>query len=271
MPPRAICRHGRDLPTWSKRPFRDSEVQADQPDVILFADAFNRYFEPENLRAAARVLKAGGLKVAVARPTDGGRPLDCGRTLLSVGLVEEARAEAERLVAALLPHAEAGVPIVGLEPSSLLTLRDEIPALITDGRAEKIAQKALMLEEYLVRAKVALPLQPLGRKILLHGHCHQKAHQVMPDVQAALAMIPGAEVEVVETSCCGMAGAFGYNRETVDVSLRMAEANLLPAVRAADETTLIVADGTSCRHQIADGTGRKAMHVARILEMALSE
>ena len=259
----------RDLPTWSHRPFRDSEVQAERPDVILFADAFNRYFEPENLRAAARVLKAAGLKVSVARPTDGGRPLDCGRTLLSVGLVEEARAEAERLIAALLPHAEAGVPIVGLEPSSLLTLRDEIPALITDGRAGIVAEQALMLEEYLVRAKIALPLQPLGRKILLHGHCHQKAHQVMPDVQAALAMIPEAEVEVVETSCCGMAGAFGYNRETVEVSLKMAEANLLPAVRAADETTLIVADGTSCRHQIADGTGRRAVHVARILEMAL--
>lgn len=261
----------RALPTWSSRPFRDSELQADKPDVILFADAFNRYFEPENLRAAARVLKAAGLKVAVARPKDGGRPLDCGRTLLSVGLVEDARAEAERLVEALLPHAEAGLPIVGLEPSSLLTLRDEIPALITDGRAGIIAEKALMLEEYLVRAKIAVPLKPLGRKILLHGHCHQKAHQVMPDVQAALAMIPGAQVEVVETSCCGMAGAFGYNRETVDVSLKMAEANLLPAVRAADDTTLIVADGTSCRHQIADGTGRQAMHVARILEMALAE
>ncbi|MFW5655450.1 MAG: FAD-binding and (Fe-S)-binding domain-containing protein [Roseicyclus sp.] len=261
----------RDLPTWSSQPFRDAECQDESPDVLLFADTFNRWFEPENLRAAVRVLKAAGLKVAAATPRDGGRPLDCGRTLLSVGLVDDARAEAGRLLDALLPFAEAGVPIVGLEPSSLLTLRDEIPALITDGRAETVAGKALMLEEYLVREKIAVPLKPLGRKILLHGHCHQKAHQVMPDVQAALAMIPRAEVEVVETGCCGMAGAFGYGRETVDVSLKMAEADLLPAVRAAEETTLIVADGTSCRHQIADGTGRKAMHVARILEMALSE
>jgi FAD/FMN-containing dehydrogenase/Fe-S oxidoreductase len=261
----------RDLPTWSANPFRDAEFQDDTPDVVIFADAFNRYFEPENLRAAGRVLKAAGLRVAVAKPAGGGRPLDCGRTLLSVGLIDEARTEADRLLTALIPHVEAGRPIVGLEPSSLLTLRDEIPALITDGRAEKVATEALLLEEYLVRDRIALPLKPLGRKILLHGHCHQKAHQVMPDVQAALGMIPDAQVDVVETSCCGMAGAFGYARDTVDVSLKMAEANLLPAVRAADKDTLIVADGTSCRHQIADGTGRGAVHVARILEMALVE
>jgi FAD/FMN-containing dehydrogenase/Fe-S oxidoreductase len=261
----------RDLPTWSANRFRDAEFADPNPDVILFADAFNRYFEPENLRAAGRVLWAAGLKVKVAMPVDGGRPLDCGRTLLSVGLVEEARIEAERLVAALLRHAEAGVPIVGLEPSSLLTLRDEIPALITDGRAETVAAQAFLLEEYLVKHEVDLPLRPLGQKILLHGHCHQKAHQVMPDVQAALGKIPEAEVEVVETSCCGMAGAFGYGRDTINVSLKMAEADLLPAVRQASDDTLIVADGTSCRHQIADGANRKAIHVARVLEMALAE
>ncbi|MEM7722410.1 MAG: FAD-binding and (Fe-S)-binding domain-containing protein [Pseudomonadota bacterium] len=261
----------RDLPTWSSRPFRDDEVQTEAPDVLLFADAFNRYFEPENLRAAARILKAAGLEVAVAKPKDGGRPLDCGRTLLSVGLVDDARAEAARLLDALVPYTEAGVPIIGLEPSSLLTLRDEIPALVSDGRAETLAANALLLEEFLVRDQISLPLKALGRKILIHGHCHQKAHQVMSEVQAALEMIPDAEVDVIETSCCGMAGAFGYGRDTVDVSLKMAEADLLPAVRAAAADALIVADGTSCRHQIADGTGRKAMHVARILEMALAE
>ncbi len=261
----------RDLPEWSATPFRDTEFADVDPDVILFADAFNRYFEPENLRAAGRVLRAAGLRVQVATPADGKRPLDCGRTLLSVGLVEQARAEAERLVTALLPYVEKGVPVVGLEPSSLLTLRDEIPALITDGRAETVAAKALMLEEFLVQHDISLPLKPLGQKILLHGHCHQKAHQVMPDVQAALARIPDAEVEVVETSCCGMAGAFGYGRDTVETSVKMAEADLLPAVRAADGETLIVADGTSCRHQIADGTDRAAIHVARVFEMALAE
>ena len=261
----------RDLPTWSSHPFRDDEFADGAPDVILFADAFNRYFEPENLRAAGRVLRAAGLRVQVATPADGKRPLDCGRTLLSVGLVEEARAEAERLISALLPHVEAGLPVIGLEPSSLLTLRDEIPALITDGRAEIVAGQALMLEEFLVRRNIRLPLRPLGKKILLHGHCHQKAHQVMPDVQAALDLSPDAEVELIETSCCGMAGAFGYGRDTVDISLKMAEADLLPAVRNAPCDTLIVADGTSCRHQIADGAGRAAIHVARVLEMALAE
>ncbi|WP_224825908.1 FAD-binding and (Fe-S)-binding domain-containing protein [Cognatishimia sp. MH4019] len=261
----------RDLPEWAANPFRDTEAADKEPDVILFADAFNRYFEPENLRAAVRVLRAGKLKVQVAKPVNGTRPLDCGRTLLSVGLVDEARAEAERLLTALQPHLDKGIPVVGLEPSSLLTMRDEIPALITDARTKKLAEHALLLEEFLLNHPVDLPLKPLGRKVLLHGHCHQKAHQVMPDVQAALTLIPEADVEVVETSCCGMAGAFGYNRDTVDVSIKMAEADLLPAVRAADQETLIVADGTSCRHQIADGTDRTAVHVVHVFERALAE
>ena len=261
----------RNLPFWSSKPFRDAELDDADPDVVIFADTFNRYFEPENLRSAGRVLRAAGLKVKAARPSDGRRPLDCGRTLLSVGLIEEARREAERLVAALLPYAQKGIPIVGLEPSSILALRDEFPALITDGRADIVSEYSFMLEEYLIKHKVALPLRALGQNILLHGHCHQKAHQVMPDVLSVLGLIPGSDVELVESSCCGMAGAFGYGRETADISLKMANASLLPAVRATEQDTLIVADGTSCRHQIADGTGRKAIHVARVLEMALAE
>lgn len=261
----------RDLPVWSSKPFRDAEIADANPDVILFADAFNRYFEPENLRATGRLLRAAGLKVKTATPIDGRRPLDCGRTLLSVGMVDEARTEAERLVAALLPYAQAGIPVIGLEPSSILTLRDEIPALITDGRADVVSANSFMLEEYLIKHEVALPLHALGRKILLHGHCHQKAHHVMPDVLSALGLIPDADVEEIETSCCGMAGAFGYGHDTVDISLKMAQADLLPAVCAAPQDTLIVADGTSCRHQIADGTGRNAMHVVRVLEMALAK
>lgn len=259
----------RKLPAWSNDPFLDTEFQDADPDVVLWADIFNRYFEPENLRAAGRVLRAAGLRVAVVRPADGKDPLDCGRTYLAVGLVEEARASARRALKALVPHAEKGVPIVGLEPSSLLTLRDEWPVLVPGPEADLVAQHALMLEEYLVRNEIALPLKPLGRPILLHGHCHQKAHNVMPDVQKTLAMIPQAEVSVVETSCCGMAGAFGYGKDTVETSLKMAELNLLPAVRAAAQDALVVADGTSCRHQIKDGAAREAIHVARILEMAL--
>lgn len=260
---------GRDLPRWSSRPFGDDEFRDAHPDVVLWADIFNRYFEPENLRAAGRVLQAAGLKVAVARPVDGKGVLDCGRTYLAVGLVEEARASAHRALDALRPHAEAGVPIVGLEPSSLLTLRDEIPVLVPGDAADAVAAKALMLEEYLAQAGIALPLKPLGRPILLHGHCHQKAHNVMGSVQQVLAQIPGTEIEMVETSCCGMAGAFGYGKDTVETSLKMAELDLLPAVRAAPADAIVVADGTSCRHQIKDGAAREAIHVARVLEMAL--
>lgn len=260
---------GRDLPVWSSRPFRDDEFADADPQVVLFADIFNRYFEPENLRAAGRVLKAAGLRVATARPTDGKGVLDCGRTYLAVGLMDDARRSARRTLDALMPYAEAGIPIVGLEPSSLLTLRDEIPVLIPGAEANLVSEHAVMLEEYLVQSEVSLPLKPLGRPILLHGHCHQKAHNVMPDVQKTLGMIPEAQVEVVETSCCGMAGAFGYGKDTVETSLKMAELDLLPAVRAAAENALVVADGTSCRHQIKDGAGRDAVHVARVLEMAL--
>ncbi|NNK79134.1 MAG: FAD-binding oxidoreductase, partial [Litoreibacter sp.] len=207
---------------------------------------------------------------AVARPTPGDRPLDCGRTLLAVGLVDQARTEARRLLKALLPYAETGVPIIGLEPSSLLTLRDEIPALVPGNDAQVVAENALMLEEFLVQEEVELPLKGLFKPILLHGHCHQKAHNVMSAVQKTLAMIPDAEIKTVETSCCGMAGAFGYGSDTIDVSLKMAERDLLPAVREADKDTIVVADGTSCRHQISDGAQRDAIHVARVLDMALT-
>ncbi|WP_424972336.1 FAD-binding and (Fe-S)-binding domain-containing protein [Dinoroseobacter sp. S76] len=259
----------RDLPRWSSKPFKDDEFDDPNPDVVLWADLFNRYFEPENLRAAGRVLRVAGLKVAVARPVDGKGVLDCGRTYLAVGLVNEARASAQRALDALRPHAEAGRAIVGLEPSSLLTLRDEIPVLLPGDAAEVVAARALMLEEYLTEADISLPLKSLARPILLHGHCHQKAHNVMGSVQQVLSQIPGAEIEMVETSCCGMAGAFGYGKDTVETSLKMAELDLLPAVRAAPAEAIVVADGTSCRHQIKDGAAREAIHVARVLDMAL--
>jgi Fe-S oxidoreductase len=263
----------RPLPRWSSKPFRDSEAQDAEPDVILFADIFNRYFEPENLRAAVRVLRAGGKRVAVAR--DGtGRPLDSGRTYLATGLVERARATGQRLLDALLPHVEAGRPIVGLEPSCLLTLRDEIPALIPGETARRVAGAAKMLEEYIAEAAEAgaldLPLASPAPRVHLHGHCHQKAHDVMPAIRRTLALLPDTQVDVIESSCCGMAGAFGYGRDTEAVSRKMGELALFPAVRAAGDDALVVADGTSCRHQIADGTGREAIHVARLLDMALT-
>ncbi len=266
----------RDLPVWAARPFRDDEV-SDSPDadVVLFADPFNRYFEPENLRAALRVLAAAGKTVALARPLDGGRPLHSGRTFLSAGLIEPARTEARRLVAALIPHVRAGRKVIGLEPSSLLTLRDEIPSLLPGDETRQIAGAARMFEEYIAESLDAgqfhLPLKSPAARILLHGHCHQKAMEVVPAIRKALALLPETAIEMVETSCCGMAGAFGYGTETEEISRQMGELSLFPAVRAEDPATIIVADGTSCRHQIADGTGRRAIHVARLFELALAE
>jgi len=189
--------------------------------------------------------------------------------------VDEAKAEARRMLEALRPALAQGIPIVGLEPSCLLGLRDEFLSMLPGGDTEKLAANTYLFEEFLAREAAAdrlnLALKPLPqKKALLHGHCHQKAFAVMPDVQRALALVPGLAVEVVESSCCGMAGSFGYDAGHYDVSMKMAELALLPAVRAAGADALIVADGTSCRHQIHDGTGREAIHVARVLERALA-
>jgi Fe-S oxidoreductase len=239
-------------------------------DVILFADTFNRYFEPENLRAAQAVLEAAGCRVHLPQPADGSqRPLCCGRTFLSVGLVEEARREAERTLAALAPLVERGVPVIGLEPSCILGFRDEIPALLKTVAARALAARAVLFEEFIAGNAGKLPLKPIGQRALLHGHCHQKAFGVMSDVERALKLVPELAVETIESSCCGMAGAFGYGADTIDVSRAMGELSLLPAVRAAPADAIIVADGTSCRHQIMDGTGREALHVARVLAMSV--
>ena len=246
----------------------------DSRNVVLLADTFNRYFEPENLHAAVNVLRAGGYRVAMATPSDGSsRPLCCGRTFLAVGRVDEARREAERTIAALEPLAARGLPIVGLEPSCIFSFRDEIPVMMKNERAARIAEHAILFEEFLIReagaGRLELPLMPLGPRVLLHGHCHQKAFGAMRAVEATLKLVPDLKVEPIESSCCGMAGSFGYHTETIDVSLAMGEVSLLPAVRGAPPDTLIVADGTSCRHQIRDGTGRKAIHVAKVLAMSL--
>ena len=243
------------------------------PDVVLFADTFNRYFEPENIEAAITVLTAAGRRVQLPRPLTGRRPLCCGRTFLAVGLVEEARQEAERTVAALAPLAAAGMTIVGLEPSCIFGFRDEIPALLRSQDAARLAAQVLTFEEYVAReAKAGAfqpPLTPLARRALLHGHCHQKSFATMGAVEATLRLVPSLAVETVDSSCCGMAGAFGYAADTIDVSLKMAELSLLPAVRAAPADALVVASGTSCRHQIRDGSEREPLHVARVLAMSL--
>ncbi|MEV8467184.1 FAD-linked oxidase C-terminal domain-containing protein [Fluviibacterium sp. DFM31] len=261
--------HRRDLPEWSSNPFRDDEARDANPDVLLFADIFNRYFEPENLRAAVRVLRAAGLRVAVAQD-DSGRALECGRTLLAVGCVEEARAEVARVIDTTKVAVAKGIPLIGLEPSSILTFRDESLGLCPGPEAEALAQSALTFEEFLVQ-RPDLPLKPLNKPIYVHGHCHQKAHDAVTPLLDLLNRIPQSEVTLIESSCCGMAGAFGYAPDTIDVSYRIANLDLFPALAAAPEAALVVANGTSCRHQIADGTPRRAMHLARLLDQAIDE
>ena len=273
----------RNLPKWRGDQFRaeievppQAEISTAGKDVVLLVDTFNTCFEPENARAALAVLTAAGYSVHAAKPADKGRPLCCGRTFLSSGMVDQAREEANRMITSLKPFVEKGIPIVGLEPSCLLTLRDEFPSLIPGDATDALSQQAFLFEEFLAAeaAKGALQLKLKAvpaKRALLHGHCHQKAFAVMSSVQQVLTMVPELVVETVESSCCGMAGSFGYDAEHYDTSMAMGELSLLPAVREADADCLIVADGTSCRHQIKDGASREAIHVARVLEMALAE
>ena len=265
----------RDLPRWRRDRFapKAGTLGPDEgPDVVLFADTFNRAFERENLDAALGVLTAAGYRVHLPKAQDR-KPLCCGRTFFSVGLVDEARAELNRLVETFAPFAVRGMPIVGLEPSCLLTLRDELLSLRRDDDAKAVSAHAMLFEEFLAReaaqGRLALPLKPVADKALVHGHCHQKAFDAFTPTLQVLRLIPNLSVTPIESSCCGMAGAFGYGAETYETSMAMAEAALLPAVRQADAATLLIADGTSCRHQISDGSGRSALHTARVLAMSL--
>ena len=268
----------RALPQWRRDWFDGQEAASPTRggrEVVLFVDTFTTYFEPENARAALRVLQAAGYTVIVPSPVDRGRKLCCGRTFLAEGLVDEAKTEAKRLFAAVGPYVARGVPVVGLEPSCLFSLKDEFLALLPGRDAEALAASAFMFEEFLAAearaGNLKLPLKPLAEKTaLVHGHCHQKAFAAFAAVPTVLKLVPGLEVKTVDSSCCGMAGSFGYEKAHYEVSLKMAELSLLPAVRAASADTLVVADGTSCRHQIRDGAAREAIHVARVLERALA-
>jgi Fe-S oxidoreductase len=258
----------RKLPAWRRDAFRDSEASAQAPraplgEVLLLADTFNRWFEPETLRAGIRVLAAAGWRAVV--PYAGGTPFCCGRTELAAGRPERARAAAARLLAAYAGDR----PVVGLEPSCLFTLRDEFLALVPGAAADSLAARAMTLPEFLQRHAPSLAFRPQPGTAHVHGHCHQKSFGAFAPALAALRRIPALDVRPIAASCCGMAGSFGYQTETSDASRAMAELALLPAVRAAEPQAIIVADGTSCRHQIRDLGGRTALHSARVLAQAL--
>lgn len=258
-------------------PVDDAPASGQRGKVILFVDTFTHYYTPEVASAARAVLTAAGYAVEMLRPAaDDGepeRPLCCGRTYLSQGMVDAAKLEGKRVMAALAPALAAGTPIIGLEPSCLLALRDEFYSLSLGPDVAQVGKQAFLFEEFLMREAnkgMKLELKPLpGGKALVHGHCHQKAFGAMKSVRKVLAWIPEFEFEIIDASCCGMSGSFGLEAEHYEASLAMGELALLPAVRAAAPETLIVADGFSCRHQIADGSGRQAIHVAVLLQRAL--
>ncbi|MBV8031369.1 MAG: FAD-binding protein [Betaproteobacteria bacterium] len=262
----------RPLPAWRSDFFVERAwTKTGDREVVLFVDSFNRWFEPENARAAIRVLEAAGYRVHAAEPVLQGRPLCCGRTFLAAGMVDQAREEARRTLEALSPWADRGVPIVGLEPSCLFSFRDEYEVLLPGGG--RLARAALLFEEFisveLDAGRFSLELKPASKKALLHGHCHQKSFGAMPQVKRVLGLVPGLDVETIESSCCGMAGSFGYEAEHYAASMKMGELAVLPKARAASPDSVLVADGTSCRHQIAHGARREARHVARVLADAL--
>ena len=274
----------RTLPQWKARNFfnsapvsatREEVLAADNP-VVLFVDTFNGYFESDNVTSALKVLQAAGYTVHVATKTIAdGKSLCCGRTFLASGMVDQAKAKAKELVAALLPFAAKRIAIVGLEPSCLLTMRDEMLVMGLGEAAQTISGQALMLEEFLAREAASGKLEmlkgkfkPTTQAILLHGHCHQKAFGAVSPIMDVLRLIPGAKPELIESSCCGMAGSFGYEAKHFEVSIQMAELSLLPAVRK-QPGAIVVADGTSCRHQIRDGAQREAVHVAVLLARQL--
>jgi FAD/FMN-containing dehydrogenase/Fe-S oxidoreductase len=239
--------------------------------AVLFVDTFSGSFESEIAFAAARVLRAAGYTLHTPVRDQG--HYCCGRTWLSQGMVGQARAQTRALIEALVPFARAGVAIVGLEPSCLLTLRDEALVLGLGQDAVEVAKQALLFEEFVARearaGRFAPQFSSIERPLLVHAHCHQKAFGAVSPLLEIARLVPGANPELIESSCCGMAGSFGYDAEHYTISMQMAEASLLPAIRARADA-IVVAGGTSCRHQIRDGTGREAIHVARLLDEALA-
>ncbi len=269
-----VSRHRR-LPAFVAEPFhrwfRRHTPRSSERTVVLFADTFADYNEPQLARDAVRVLEAAGYRVILPE-----RRVCCGRPLLSKGLLGEAKALLRQQVDALAPYAEQGLPIIGLEPSCILTFRDELPDLVDDARTAAIASHALLIDEFLARelsdGHLHLPLRnAAGREFLLHGHCHQKALVGTSSALALLRQIPGATVREVDSGCCGMAGSFGYEAEHYDISRKMAERKLMPAVRDLAPTGQVVAMGTSCRHQIADFGQREAKHLISVLADYLDE
>lgn len=271
--------HQRSLPRIAARPFLAPHTlpaygAEGGREVALLVDTFSNRIDPAIAEAAVDVLVAAGCRVHVVRAAAGEAPLCCGRTWLSQGLVADARREASRLLDALAPLVARGMPVIGLEPSCLLMLRDEYHALGLGERVAPVAKAALLFEEFIAREhdakRLALDLQlPAGTRAAVHGHCHQKAFGAMKAMRKVLGLVRGLDSHFIESGCCGMAGSFGFEAEHHDMSMRVAELALLPAVRALEADALLIANGSSCRHQIRDGAQREGEHIACVLQRAL--
>jgi Fe-S oxidoreductase len=239
-----------------------------QGRVVLFNDCYLTYNYPEIGRAAVKVLEAAGFEVILPEKQC------CGRPMISKGLLREAKAHAAYNVDRLSEFARQGVPIVGCEPSCILTFRDEYPVLVDDPRAGEVAKQTFMIEEFLAglheRGALTLQFTNGARSLLLHGHCHQKALIGSGPSLTVLRLLPGATVEEVDSGCCGMAGSFGYEKEHYDLSIAVGNRRLFPAVKAKGPEWEIVAAGVSCRQQIPHGTGRRARHLVEVLADALA-
>lgn len=267
------------LPEPAGQPFNAASIRSDFndeaiQDVVLFVDTFNRHFNPAAAEAAVSVLTAAGYRVHLLEQDQGSkRALCCGRTYFANGMIEQARQEARRLLQALTPHLEAGRMIIGLEPSCILSLRDEYLTLGLGDQARQLAAKTLLFEEFIAKEHTAkrwrLKFNALGnQKMLVHGHCHQKAVGATKAMRKVLRLIPELNSSLIESSCCGMAGQFGLESEHVAYSRKMAQQGLYPALQAEPEAA-VVANGFSCQQQIVNGGYAKPMHIAEVLYAAL--
>ncbi len=262
----------RPLPKWRQDYFRDNELPSNlntnekSIPVILFVDTFNRYYEPENVRSAIKVLKKAGYFPFIPTLENSRKILCCGRTYLTNGLINHAKNEVLNIIETYKPYLKNGISIVGLEPSCILSFRDEIPNLIKNEETDYLKINSYTFEELLSKHSEELIFKNLTKKVLLHGHCHQKAFDVVKPIENILKNIKGAKVETIETSCCGMAGSFGYDKDTYDISMKMANEKLFPAIKKNKGDVTIIADGTSCRCQIKDGLNKEAIHIAKFLD-----
>ena len=264
----------RPWPRWRPHPFPSADpIGEGHRDILLLPDTFNSYFDISALHSAADVLAASGFRVSPLLPAEGERPFCCGRTLLEAGLVEEARTEARRLIGAALPFIERGVPLVGLEPACMLTIRDEFTGILRSDGADRLAMGAKLFEEVMSdekAVKILTPkLHPIEAEALMFSHCHQRAFGTAAQAKSVAGIVPGLTVREGDITCCGMGVGFGYRPDTVGVSLQMGEQGLFPQIRRTERDTLLLADGFACRKQIQDGTGRGARHTAVLLKLAL--